>query len=348
MSDVQNAATRPVGVAVIGLGFMGRTHIRAYKAFGNACRLTGVFDLDPCRLRGDASTGGNIETGDGQAGRLFDESEVFTTDSIEALLARQEIDAVSICTPTDTHADIARAAIRAGKHVLIEKPVALDRGVVGLLASEAERAGVVAMPAMCMRFWPAWAWLKDRVDSGDAIASLSLERIGTAPGWGGGFYQDSARSGGALYDLHIHDTDFVCHLFGTPEAVTTVGSRARMTTLYHFRDGPGLVCAAGGWLRGGADFRMRYLAELGSGTADFDLLREPPLKCSNAGTADEAVPVVVGSETGYEAEVRAFLGAIDRDGSPAVSLADASATLAVLEAEARSIDTGRRQTVFSA
>lgn len=376
----------PIGVGVVGLGFMGRTHIGAYGKIPASCRLAGVFDLDRARLTGEAGGGGNIDTDGGRATSLFDPSEILATDSLEVFLASPEIHAVSVCTPTDTHAEVALAAIRAGKHVLIEKPVALDRRVVEQLADEARRAGVVAMPAMCMRFWPGWTWLREQVSSGASLRSLAFERAGGRPGWGGGFYQDASRSGGALYDLHIHDTDFVCHLLGVPDAVTTVGTRARMTTLYHFAGGSGrgsgdgsgygsehgghaaprLVTATGGWFAGGVDFRMRYLAEFdpvagdaGSrqggtlGTADFDLTRDEPLRVSRVPTgpgvdaqAEDTIDAVpIPDETGYDAEVRAFIEAVVGGGPAPVTLADASATLAVLEAEARSMETGLREPV---
>ena len=102
-----------VGVAVIGLGFMGRTHVRAYRNAGSACRLVGVYDIDPSRLTGESGEAGNIATGSDEA-RLFDPDEVFATDSLDKLLASDEVDAVSVCTPTDTHCAVARAALRAG------------------------------------------------------------------------------------------------------------------------------------------------------------------------------------------------------------------------------------------
>lgn len=330
-----------VGVAVVGLGFMGRTHLGAYRAAGNACRLAAVFDVDPARLSGEAAGGGNIGS-DGTPERLFNPAEVFATDSLDALLSRNDVDAVSVCTPTDTHVEIARAALRAGKHVLVEKPVSLDRGEIESLAAETERAGRVCMPAMCMRFWPGWDWLARAVHDGSqgGVRSLAFERLGSAPDWGGGFYQDQARSGGALHDLHIHDTDFIVHLLGRPDAVSSVGDRARLTTIYHYDNGPPHVVAAGGWLRGGAAFRMRYIAEFEDTTADFDLGRDPTLVLSRTG---DARGVDVEQTTGYDLEVRAFLSAVAGREAPAVSLEDAVTTLTVLEAEARSLKSGRRE-----
>jgi predicted dehydrogenase len=332
-----------LGVAVIGLGFMGRTHLASYSASGAACRITGVFDTDPARLTGRATGAGNIDTGSGEEG-LFDPEAVFATDSLDDLLAREDIDAVSVCTPTDTHATIATAALRAGKHVLVEKPVTLSERELEAISAEATRSGRVCMPAMCMRFWPAWVWLADRVRDGrlGPLRSLALERIGSAPSWGGGFYQDDGRSGGAIFDLHIHDTDFVCGLLGLPEGVTSVGDRARLTTVYHYgvSGTPGHVTASGGWMRGGAAFRMRYLAEFEGGTADFDLTRDRPLLL---GTGGEAAAVELPDGTGYDHEIVAFLRAASTGDAPPVTLADAMDTLRVLHAEARALESRRRE-----
>lgn len=338
-----------VRVAVIGLGYMGKTHLAAYRAAGDACRLVGVYDSNPDRLRGESAEGGNIETEAdpcADAQRLFDPNTVFATDSLDALLAHDEIDAVSICTPTDTHAPIATAALRAGKHVLVEKPVALDLEQIEALDTEASNAGRLCMPAMCIRFWPAWAWLADRIRDQQfgPLRSLALERIGSVPAWGGGFYEDESRSGGALFDLHIHDTDFVCAALGTPDAVTTAGDRARMTTMYHYegKNARLLITASGGWMRGGAGFRMRFLAEFERGTADFDLARSPQLLLSDRG---ELRRVEIPTGTGYEHEITSFVRAASTGRDAPVTLIDAMLTTRVLLAEAESIETRQRQSL---
>jgi len=331
-----------VGVAVIGLGFMGRTHLAGYAAAGDACRLTGVYDMNPDRLSGEASAAGNIDTS-GSVGQLFDPADVFATDSLDALLSRDDIDAVSICTPTDTHVRIATAALRVGKHVLVEKPVAISSGSIETLIGEAARSGRLCMPAMCIRFWPEWTWLADRIRDRafGPLRSLAVERIGSVPAWGDGFYQDQSRTGGALFDLHIHDSDFVSSVLGRPDSVTTVGDLARMTTVYHY-DGDSAVphvTASGGWMRGGAAFRMRYLAEFERGTADYDISRDPTLLMS----VDEvAEPVRVPAGTGYDHEIVAFVRAIASGADAPVTLEDAADTTRILLAEASSMESRQR------
>ncbi|MBL8762096.1 MAG: Gfo/Idh/MocA family oxidoreductase, partial [Phycisphaerae bacterium] len=166
---------QPIGVGVIGLGFMGATHIRAYAAAhaaGFDCPLVGVCDQMPERLSGRVVTSGNIATGGGE--QLFDPVQVRATSNLDELLGDPRVQLVSICTHTESHVDTAIRAIEAGKHVLVEKPIAVAPVDVERLAVAARGAagfggasrGLVVMPAMCIRFWPGWSWVKERVVDG--------------------------------------------------------------------------------------------------------------------------------------------------------------------------------------
>lgn len=330
-----------VGVGVVGLGFMGRTHLAAYAwaaGSGEACRVVGVCDADPARLGGSGPSG-NLEAGRGEGPDL---RGVAATSSLEALLALPGLDAVSVCTPTDTHAAVAAAALRAGKHVLVEKPVALTSGAVSALDAEARLAGRVCMAAMCMRYWPAWAWVRTAIAEGryGRVLSARFERLGAPPDWSPGFYADEARCGGALFDLHVHDTDFVVHALGMPEAVVSVGERRHLTTVYRIPGGPGHVVARGGWLSSpGCGFTMRMLVEFESAVADFELGREPELVVHTGGGPPHTPALEPIS--GWQGEVRAFVRAVqDGTGSATSTLGEAAQVTRVLEAEARSLRVG--------
>jgi len=172
---------------------------------------------------GGAEAAGNFET-TAAADRLFDASEVHTYTNPAGLLADEAVDLVSICTHTDTHVDLAIAALRAGKHVLVEKPVALRAADARRLVDVAAGANTLCMPAMCVRFWPEWAWLKQRIDDQayGPVRSAVFQRLGGTPPWAQEFYGDVARSGGALVDLHVHDAD----LSGGASATRTPWSAA--------------------------------------------------------------------------------------------------------------------------
>lgn len=297
---------RTIGVGIIGIGFMGCTHLAAYqraRADGVPCRVVAVSDRSAERLSGRAPASGNLDSG-AAAEQLFDLAEVAAYADADALLADDAVDLVSVCTHTDTHVEIASRALAAGRHVLVEKPVALDVAGVETLMDAAERAQRFCMPAMCMRFWPGWDWLKDKADTRTfgRVISARFERLGAPPAWGGGFYGDLSRSGGALFDLHVHDVDFVYHLFGPPRAVSSAGTPAHVASRFDYPDIPGQVAAEGGWMTAPAfPFRMRYLVEFERAVAEFDSLRDPALLVHGGGAP---AAVELPDRNGYDGEVR--------------------------------------------
>jgi len=335
-------STTAIGVGVIGLGFMGRTHLAAWKAAERAglpCRLVAIADGERARLDGRPQATGNLATGASEV--LFDPRTLFSTTDPRALLARPEVQAVSLCTPTDTHVELALAALESGKHVLVEKPVALRSADVARLADAARAARTLCMPAHCMRFWPGWDWLKERVADGSLgpAQSAVFQRLGTRPKWSS-FYSDPARTGGALVDLHIHDADFVRWLFGDPFEVASAGSLDHVTTLYRYADGPAHVVAEGAWDHdAGFQFRMRYIVVFERATADFDFGRTPQLLLVREGRAE---PVSIAATSAYELQVQHFLRAITSDSRELrASVDDALGVARLLEAERASLESGR-------
>jgi predicted dehydrogenase len=321
---------RTINVGIIGLGVMGRTHAGAFvsaAAAGWPCRLAAVADP-----KGDAAVadGGNLSVQGGPV-RTRD-LRVYTRS--EELLADPGIDAVSICTPTDTHVDLAIRALSSGKHVLVEKPVALLAADVRRLAEAARTHARVCMPAMCMRFWPGWTWLREAVKDGryGAVRSATFQRLGAPPTWGRGFYDDYARSGGPATDLHIHDADFVRWCFGDPDQVISTGTLAHITTIYRYRRGPAHVVAEGGQdLAPGFGFRMRYMVAFESATADFDLDRATPLRLCRDGRQES---VELPATSGYEAQARHFIDLVaGRPVDPVCTIDDAVRTASLLERE---------------
>jgi predicted dehydrogenase len=329
----------PIGVGVIGLGFMGRTHAAAYRAAaasGLPCELRAVCDHSPERVSGAAIAAGNLATAAGSA----DLAALAHFTEPDELLADPRIGLVSICTHTDTHVALALRALAAGKHVLVEKPVAVRAADVKRLAAAAVKASTLCMPAMCMRFWPGWDWLADRVRDGSlgAVKSAVFARVGAGPGWSHEFYRDISRSGGALADLHIHDADIVYWLFGRAREVVSAGSVDHLTTLYRFRDGPHHVTAEGGWsFTPSAPFRMRFTVCFEHATADWDLMRTPTLLVHGQ---DGTTAPVLSPLGAYEAEIRHFVAACAGDGELRATMADAVAVAEMLDAERASLAAG--------
>ncbi len=340
--DRPNAETDGrIGVGVIGLGFIGATHVRAYGAPGarDACRVVAVCDQSAERLTGRPPPAGNFEA---EADRpLFDPGEVATHADAAGVLADPRVELVSVCTHTDTHVDLAIAALDAGKHVLVEKPVALRAADVRRLADHARASGRLCVPAMCMRHWPGWDALIGLVRSGrhGSVLSARFERVGAPPGWSS-FYADAARSGDALFDLHIHDVDMVHACFGAPTRVHSFGRPGHVSSVYECGPAGAMIVAEGAWLTDpGAAFRMRYVVEFEGGVAEFDLGKTPPMSVKVRG---EEIAPELESCTGWEAQAAAVVRAIvagDASGLP--TLDDAVAVTQTLEAELESLGAGR-------
>jgi predicted dehydrogenase len=327
-----------ISVGVIGLGFMGRTHVAAFNRAAN-CQVVAVADRNRARLSGDGDGEGNFDTGASE--RLFDPSEISTCEDAMELIDHPDVELVSVTTPTPTHRELALAVIRSGRHLLVEKPVDLDPAVILEISEAAREAGVLAMPAHCMRFWPAWAWMKARLDEQayGRVLRANFIRTGAAPGWNPSFYLDDEKSGGAVVDLHIHDTDFILHCFGTPQSVRSTGSRRHLKTAYDYQGGPEVV-AEGGWLEPpDAPFTMRAVIECTEATVEFDLAKDPEVTVRFPDGRLEPHPEASVGGSGYDGEVQAIIEAIRRgDSSPPVTLEDAAETGRVIHAEIRSLD----------
>lgn len=125
---------------------------------------------------------------------------------------------------------------------------------------------------------------------------------------GTGFLHEQRAQAGALFDLHIHDVDFVTWCFGKLLRVTSTGSLSHISTLFHFESGPSHVVAEGGWDHTpGFPFQMRYTVVFEHATADFDINRTDQLLLYRDGTSE---PVKMEPGTGYDGEVRHVLSLI--------------------------------------
>lgn len=333
-----------IRVGVIGLGMMGTTHLDVYaRHAGHLAQVVAIADISPDRLRGRAKAAGNIE---GQAQGVFALEQVQKFAEGMDLIRQADVDVIDICLPTDLHADFAIAALRAGRHMLVEKPLARTAADARRIAEAARVSGRIAMCALCMRFWPGWTWLKQAIATREhgKLLAASFRRLGSHPG--GAFYSDGKRCGGALLDLHVHDTDLVHWAIGRPAAVTSTGytrvsgAPDHVFTTYHFDGGP-MVTAEGSWaMAPGFGFRMHYTANFEDATAVFDLSAPEPLRLYRDGK-QQAVPVEPGM--GYQHEIGYFLECLRDNAQPATApLEHAAGSLEIVEAELQSIQTGRR------
>jgi predicted dehydrogenase len=337
------ARLQKINVAVIGLGFMGITHLRAYQQIANA-RIAAVCSLNNLPVNGILrGVNGNIKN----SGDVFLNGAKIYSDFSE-LLANREIEVVDICTPTPMHPEQTIAALRAGKHVLCEKPLARTSAAARKILQVAETSENFLMPAMCMRFWPGWHWLKKVAaeKTFGKILAANFRRVSAMPAWSKQkIYDGSCDLGGALFDLHIHDTDFVNFLFGKPASVFSSGVIDQgvvnhIITQYNYATGPA-VHAEGSWLLT-QGFNMSFTIHCERATLDFDFARgQNALRVDETGKKTRIVKLE--KTDGYFGEAQHFVDCVAQRKRPQLLTArDAVTALEICEAEEKSIRSGKK------
>ncbi len=195
-----------IGVGVVGCGFVGRgAHVPAFREIESA-ELVAIADPND-KIRDKVKRKHGVE-------RLYADYRQLTEDP--------DIQLVVVSVPTPLHAEVARAAIEAGKHVLCEMPLAVTRPEARALADAAERAGVVLMPSLTFRFTPTFVKLKALIEGGsigqplaysyrEYIPAADLARQWPPDCW----MWDFSKSGGPLFTLSVWSIDLMRWLTGS-------------------------------------------------------------------------------------------------------------------------------------
>ena len=200
-------------VGLIGAGSISRAHLPGYSASPDLVRLTAVYDIDfQAAERAASAVGG----------------EAAAYDDLTEMLAKAPIDAVDICVPHDQHARIAIAAAKAGKHVLLEKPMACSLADCRAILAACDQAGVTFMVAQNLRHVPSYQGVKALVDAGklgrpwsgvieEFLAHGAARRPRQNPSW----YSDGLRAGGGVFITQsTHHIDLFRYFFGEIDRVS--------------------------------------------------------------------------------------------------------------------------------
>ncbi len=259
---------REIKVGLVGLGFMGTTHYGIYKNLPGV-RVTAVADVDPDKRRGDISkVVGNISGGD--SAKTLDLNGIAVYDDAKKLIEEADVDIIDLCVPTPDHAALTLAALKAKKHVFCEKPLCRNLEQLKEIQKAVESAETYFNVGMCIRAWPEYVHARQMINSGAVgkVKTASFRRLSpdiNGNSWQNWFMLDE-RSGGAALDMHMHDTDAICHFFGRPEKVQSCGIRGVVSdrgidhifTHYVYPDGK-FVTAEGGWCAAkGVPFEMSF------------------------------------------------------------------------------------------
>lgn len=326
-----------IKVGVIGAGFAGAFHARAYAALPGV-EVAIIADRNEPKAEALAAEVGARSTVDAQA-----------------ILGDPAITLVDVALPTPLHPEYAIRAFEAGKHVVIEKPLALSVEEADAIIDAADRYHRFLMVAHVLRFWPEYVAIRRVLQSGRlgqpriAVA----QRLSNMPQWAS-WFRDPSMTGGTVLDLHIHDLDMMNWLFGCPRRVRAIGARGEtggwdhvvtqvefdtvsasveasnlMPLDFPFSAGLRVVCDGGvieyQFRAGGASFESGH-------PVHYCLIHE-------AGRPNQPVEFEVGDA--FHNEIAYFVGCIQR-GTPSETVTPDDARLAVHTALAAraSLETG--------
>ena len=330
-----------IRVGLIGIGAIGRTHFGCYKNTPDA-ELVALCDIESRKLEGDWSRQGfNLGT---QDAKREDLSALRTYTDWREIIADPNIDVIDVCLPIDIHAEVAVAALKAGKHVLCEKPMARTSAECREMEAAASESGKQLMIAHCLRYWPHYVETQKIIAGGEYGKPLyaRFHRASGTPKWS---YHDwlrtAERSGGSLLDMHVHDVDAALWFFGKPDGIEANGIFAgdlptAVDAVWSYGDGL-RVYLHNGWDENETPFRYSFSVSMEKGTIAFDSSsKEPKLRIYTIGSEPKIVEL--DSSSAYQNEIDDFTTCLRAGGAASrITLPDSRAAVEAVEEETRQL-----------
>jgi predicted dehydrogenase len=207
--NMENA--RPIRLGLIGAGGISKEHIKAALGLPERAVLQAICDVNEKAAAEKAEAHGI--------------REVYS--DYKQLLASPNVDAVIITVPNFLHAQVSVDSLRAGKHVLCEKPMVMKTEEADAIIRARDESGKQFMVSMNNRFRQAAQWLHERIESG-AFGDIYHAKTGWVrrrgiPAWGAWFFDRERSGGGPLIDLGVHMLDVTLWLLGHPSPVVVTG-----------------------------------------------------------------------------------------------------------------------------
>ena len=201
-----------VKIGIIGSGKICQgPHMGAYDKIDNA-QIVAICDIDEKKLE--------------SVSKRYPNAKLYT--DYKEMIAKEELDAVDICTPNNIHSQAAVYALDNGLNVICEKPDAINVAEAEKMKAAAEKSGKTLMVIRNNRYRPTTKFLKEYIKEGK-MGEIYAGRCGWIrrrgiPGWGGWFTDKAQSGGGPLIDLGVHSIDLAMYLMGNPKPVTVSGS----------------------------------------------------------------------------------------------------------------------------
>lgn len=260
------------------------------------------------------------------------DAQVF--ESYERMLALAELDIVCITLPTYLHPPYISLALEAGKHVICEKPLALRLQDCASIAALSGKCGRQVMVAHVVRFFPAYARLRAQVMAGAVgeVRQVFARRVSLMPPQGS-WFRDQKKSGGVVFDLMIHDLDYILWLLGgnvvdVRAAWKECGGVKLATAVLQYADGRYAELEAG-W--GAPAFRAELAVAGSRGRLDIREGAEKDEVAAIPAREGVTIPCQPGVQDPYYKQLEHFIAAIRLGQPPLVTIEQAGAAVGIAE-----------------
>ncbi|WP_424768996.1 Gfo/Idh/MocA family protein [Paenibacillus sp. sgz302251] len=205
-------AVNKIRIGIIGAGNIGGVHANEFSQLADQCEITAITDAFLPLAEMKAKQYGIVNV----------------VATAEELIARDDVDAIVIGVPNQYHAPLAVQAIKAGKHVLLEKPMGINGEAAREIYKASQATDRVVMVGHQMRWESVPMQIKDQIDRGELgkiyTAKTGWFRRKGIPGWGTWFTQMDQSGGGPLIDIGVHMLDLALYLMGNPKPVSVYGA----------------------------------------------------------------------------------------------------------------------------
>ncbi|MBL0739646.1 Gfo/Idh/MocA family protein [Chryseolinea lacunae] len=317
-----------IHVAIVGFGFMGITHA-ANVLRNKRLKLQAIVTRHPNDIdeRLNAQTG-NFSTGDVN---LDDLRQVKRYTSLQECLRNETIDIVQLCVHTDLHFTLAMEAMEHGRHVFIEKPMSLVPDEARAMMQKAKEKNVKLMVGHVVRFMPPYVKLKSWIDNKTfgALKFISLTRFTGLPAWGQWKekQQHFGSSGGALFDLVIHDIDFLFYALGEPEKINaqaypgTLSMHDYVVAHWHYPEAHAKI-EGGNLFHSAFPFQAGYMARFENASVQYASLRPEHIDI----VTDEGIEKITAGDAGegFYDEIDYFATCVEQNVEPTRCLPQSS------------------------
>lgn len=339
-------------IGIAGLGFMGMVHYLSYQ------KLRGVKVAAICDPKAKVRAGDwrGIQGNFGPPGERMDLSDVSAYESLDEMIADDELDAIDICLPPALHANAACKALASGKHVFCEKPMAMRLADCDRMVRAAKKYDRQLLIGHVLPYFPEYAWALKEINSGKhgELLGGSFKRVISDPAWLT-HYWNADRVGGPMLDLHVHDAHFIRLLFGNPGSVKTSGRMREglpeyWDTQFEY-EGQSVTATSGTINQQGRPFQHAFEIHLERATLAFDfaVLGDraeylcPPTVLTHNGKAKQ--PKLAGGDPmdAFVSELREAVRCLKTGAeSPVLGAELARDAIRLCQTQTKSLETGKR------